>query len=385
VPPQPDSAATSLSVTITSAWQDEKAPNGKSMTEHGGNIQKLAERSGLSEEEILDFSANINPLGPPEWIRTTISRCLDKVSHYPDPDSTRYVQAVAEHHQIGLDQVVPGNGTSQIIFFLCRAAARSRAVIPVPSYIDYHTAARQADSAVIEVPLREQDGLRVDLDVIEANLRGDEILFLGQPNNPTGLAIETARIRALARRHPDTLIAVDEAFVDFAADLDSIILELPKNVLVLRSMTKFYAVPGLRVGYAVAEPKLAGRIRELLPPWSLNTFAQEVGRRALTDDDYANRTRGAVAREREHLAAGLADMGGLTVYPGRANFLLVRIDGRKIPAPTLAENLLLNDGIAIRVCDNFSGLDERFFRIAVRKRDENERLLNAIPRAWASS
>jgi L-threonine-O-3-phosphate decarboxylase len=351
------------------------------MTQHGGNITELAGEAGLSEEEILDFSANINPLGPPEWLRPAISRTVERVAHYPDPDSTRLIHAVAAHHEIAPAEVVPGNGTSQVIFALCRAAARPRTVIPVPAYVDYAAAGRQAGSHVTEIPLREEDGFRVDLERLENHLQDDEIVFLGQPNNPTGLALDPARICDFADRHPGTLFAVDEAFVDFADDLDSIILDRPENVVVLRSMTKFYAVPGLRLGYAVAEPDLAERIRELLPPWSLNVFAQEVGRRALEDEDYARRTREMVDRERERLRTELGRMPALTVYPGRANFLLVRIDRSDRTAPDLAEDLLLTNGIAIRVCENFGGLDERFFRLAVRTQEENHHLIAALSRA----
>ena len=351
------------------------------MTQHGGNITELAGEAGLSEEDILDFSANINPLGPPEWLRPTISRTVEKVARYPDPDSTLLVRAVAARHNIVPAQVVPGNGTSQIIFALCRAAARPRAVIPAPCYVDYATAARQAGSDVTEVPLWEEDGFRVDLELLKSHLHGDEIVFLGQPNNPTGLVIDPQKILRLADHHSDTLFVLDEAFADFAEGLDSIIPKRPENVVVLRSMTKFYAVPGLRLGYAVAEPPLAERIRDLLPPWSLNVFAQEVGRRALEDEDYASRTRETVDREREWLRAKLGGMPGLTVYPGRANFLLIRIDRSELTAPELAEDLLLTDAIAIRVCGNFSGLDERFFRVAVRTAEENHRLIAALCRA----
>ena len=352
---------------------------------HGGNIKELAGEAGLDEEEILDFSANINPLGPPEWLRPTISRLVENVSHYPDPESSAFVQTVALHHDISPDEVIAGNGTSQLIFVLCRALSPQRTVLPVPCYIDYARAARLAESRVTEVQIPEHNGFRPDLEGLATRLGAGEVVFIGQPNNPTGLAVDPDELRSLARNNPDTVVVVDEAFADFPAVLNSMIDDRPPNVVVLRSMTKFYAVPGLRLGYAVADAALADKVRELLPPWSMNVFAQEVGRRALMDVEYARQTRDLVEVERKHLGRELKKLGGMTVYPGRANFLMVRIDRPDMAAPELAEELLHRDGIAIRVCENFTGLDERFFRLAVRVREENDRLIAALSRAMGQS
>ncbi len=350
-------------------------------SQHGGNISELADSAGLDEDDILDFSANINPLGPPEWLRPTISRTVEKVRHYPDPDSTQLVDAIAAHHDIPGENIVVGNGTSQLIFTLCRAAGCSRAIIPVPCYVDYARAADTAGMEVTEIALREDDQFRVETDRIQQHLHGDEMVFLGQPNNPTGRSIPPESILDLARNHPDTLFAIDEAFIDFAGELSSIIPHRPDNVVVLRSMTKFYAVPGLRLGYLVASTALAGDIRDLIPPWSLNVFALAVGQRALEadeTDEYSRTTRETVDEQRKHLRERLAELDVFTVYPAEANFLLLRIDNSDWSAPRLAKRLLHDYGIAIRVCDNFGGLDERFVRIAVRNRPENERLLNAF-------
>lgn len=347
-------------------------------SQHGGNISELADTAGRDEDDILDFSANINPLGPPEWLRPTISRTVEKVRHYPDPDSTQLVDAIATHHAIPAGNVVVGNGTSQLIFTLCRAIDCRRAIIPVPCYVDYTTAADAAGMEIIRIPLREDNQFRVDTGRIQRHLRGDEMVFIGQPNNPTGRSIPPESILDLARNHPETLFVVDEAFVDFADELPSIIPQRPRNVVVLRSMTKFYAVPGLRLGYLVASTTAASDIRDMIPPWSLNVFAQAVGQRALETDQYAQTTRHTVNKQRKYLREQLGDLDVFTVYPGEANFLLLRIDEHDWSAPRLAKRLLQDHGIAIRVCENFGALDERFARIAVRNRPENERLLNAL-------
>jgi len=344
---------------------------------HGGNIRKLADKSGKPAREILDFSANINPLGPPEWLRAVISRALDDVVHYPDPESEALVQAIAEKHDAGTEGIVAGNGSSEIFSVLPRVLSATRALIPVPSYSEYAGSARQAGLEIREVVLSESDGFAVDLVELGAAIEGNDLVYLGQPNNPTGRPIDPDELRSLARGHPTATFIVDEAFADFVTSIDSLVRDRPDNVVVLRSMTKFFAIPGLRLGYAVAGPSLAAALRQLLAPWSVNSLAQAVGEAALRDEDYATRTNEVVAEEREWLSESLQNIGELHVYPSVANFLLLRIDRNDIDAPELAERVLKH-GIAVRVCDNFGGLDKRFFRVAVRTRKENEQLSDAL-------
>ena len=344
---------------------------------HGGNIRKLADEAGRPAREILDFSANINPLGPPEWLRAVVSRALDDVVHYPDPGSEALVQAIARKHGVGTGEVLAGNGSSEIFSVLPRAVPATRAVIPVPSYSEYAASARQAGLPIKEIVRSESDGFAVDPGKLGAVVEDHDLVYLGQPNNPTGQPIDPNELRRLAGDHPAATFIVDEAFADFVAGIDSLVRDRPDNVVVLRSMTKFYAIPGLRLGYAVAEPSLAAALRQLLPPWSVNSLAQAVGEAALKDEDYARRTNEVVIKEREWLSERLQSIGDLHVYPGAANFLLLRIDRSDTDAPGLGKRLI-EQGIAIRVCDNFSGLDQRFFRVAVRTRAENERLCDAL-------
>jgi len=348
---------------------------------HGGNIRKLAETAGRPPGEILDFSANINPLGAPEWLRAEISRAAEAVFSYPDPDCTALVEAITRHHDVPAEEVVVGNGSSELLCFLPRVLHGRRAVCPVPSYSDYVLPAVSAGLEVEEVYQDESAGFAPDLAKLETRLQNDDVIYLGQPNNPTGLLFDSDALRRIAENHPSATFVVDEAFIDFVRGHDTLIRSRPSNVVVIRSMTKFYAIPGLRLGYAIADSPLAGRLREALPQWSVNVFAQAIGAKALGDEDYARRTREFVSQQRDTLARRLSDVGGLTVFPGAANFLLVRIERRSLNAPALARRLL-EEGIAIRVCDNFSGMDERFFRVAVRTEEENDRLCRALVSAF---
>ena len=375
------------------------------MTErHGGNIAKLAAAAGRPAGEIFDFSANINPLGPPEWLRPLISSQVGSLVHYPDPDCTDLVLAFSERFGVCADEVLMGNGVTELLYLLPRVLGKRRALIPVPAYADYGAAAASAGMAVEMPPLREEKGFIPDIAEIDAVLRGDEALFLGRPNNPTGHFLPADAIRDLACRRPATRFVVDEAFADFVTgeslldrggnpqgktapsapgETGSADRELqggrPANLVVLRSFTKFYAIPGLRLGAVVADREIIRRLRDIAPPWSVNSLAQAVGAAALRDGEYAEETRRFVGERRAELTRELEAVPGLTVYPGRANFLLVRIDRKGLTASELASRLLY-EGIAICVCDNFAGLDHRFFRVAVRTAEENGRLCRSLRR-----
>ena len=344
---------------------------------HGGNLRKLAEAAGLSPADILDFSANINPLGPPEWLRTLISSRVESLAHYPDPDCENLLQAAAVRYGVKAEEIIAGNGSTEIIHLLPRVVTARRAVVAVPAYVDYALAAALAGLPVERIPLAEERDFRPDPEAIDRFLRDGDLFFAGQPNNPTGLLWDADELRRLARRHPAATFVIDEAFADFVPGMDSLTRRRPLNVVVLLSLTKFFAVPGIRLGCAVAAESLIARIKAAMPPWTVNTLAQIIGAAALADKAYAEKTRAYIEQVRETLARELASLGGLYVYPGEANFLLVKVTRRDIDAPELAGKLLRR-GIAIRVCDNFDGLDGRFFRVAVRTGEENRRLCQAI-------
>ena len=351
---------------------------------HGGNVHDLSRATGKAVEDILDFSANINPLGPPAWLPGLIKAHIGSLVHYPDPQCTDLVRTVAETYGLSRDEIVIGNGSSELLYIIPRVLGVRRALIPVPAYGDYALAAARAGLEVEKLPLREEEQFCLDLVALEARLRDGEVVFIGQPANPTGYACPPEALRGLAARHRRTKFIIDEAFADFLKDQDRLLFRRPSNVIVLCSLTKFYAIPGLRLGYAVADRDIAQRIGELVPTWSVNTLAQAAGEKALRDREYQERSRKTTQVLREELIDAVESMPGLTVYPGEANFLLVRVDRDDLDAPAIARELIA-EGIAIRLYDNCEGLGERFFRIAVRRAEENERLCEALTRIFGVS
>ena len=344
---------------------------------HGGNLKHLIKVTGRSMEDICDFSANINPLGPPEWMFSLIESRFRDIEHYPDPDCSSLIEAVSERYNAKPEEIIVGNGSTEILYLLPRVLSSSRALIPVPSYLDYARSARLAGLTVNTIPLKEERAFTPDIDDIVPFLATHNLVFLGQPNNPTGMLYETSALRTLALQHPSVTFIVDEAFADFVENFDSITLNRPPNVVVLLSLTKIFAIPGLRLGCAITDARLIGHLKEIQPPWSVNSIAQIVGEAALRDRDYTEKSRKYVQVGRTQLIHGLRSLRCFTIYHGSANFLLFRIDRNDMDASFIASKLL-DEGLPVRLCDNFDGLDGRFLRIAVRRESENARLLRAL-------
>ena len=348
------------------------------MTTHGGNLRALAHRAGLHEEDILDFSASINPLGPPDCLRAVLARNIDCLVHYPDPDCTELVEAIARRYAIHSERIVAGNGSTELLYAAVQACQPRRAVVPIPSYADYTTAAQMAGVPVEHVVLSPDNDWTLDFSSLTWKLTAGDLVILGQPNNPTGQLFDRDEFLALAAVQPEVTFLVDEAFAEFVAGYRSPADDMPENVVVLRSMTKFFAIPGLRLGWAAARPNLAERLRHRVLPWSVGTLAQAAGVAVLADMEYAHRTVELLTQQRQRLVEGLSSLP-VEIYPSAANYLLVRLTREDLDAATLADRLIRR-GIAIRTFDSGEPLQARCFRVAVRTSEENERLLEALRR-----
>lgn len=347
------------------------------MYTHGGDITRLAKAAECAPEEILDLSANINPLGPPAWLRAVVNRHLAGVAHYPSPRAEELLAAIARAFQVSSPNVVAGNGSTEVLYAFFRALKPRRVIIPSPAYGDYTQAAELADTSVLPTTLSPDTNFALDIPALVAIAREGDAIALGRPANPAGTLPSVAEIRDLAEQLPDTVLLVDEAFGDFLEAGDTILREQPPNVVVLRSLTKFYAIPGIRLGFAVASEALAEDLRRQIPPWSVNTLAQQVGIAALEDAEYAAETRRITSDFRSLLHTMLGEIPALRLFPSHANYVLVqRRDGGT--ARDLADKLLRRHRIAIRVCDNYVGLDQTYFRAAVGTPEESGLLVEGV-------
>ncbi len=344
---------------------------------HGGNLRQMAEQAKCLPEEVLDFSANVNPLGPPPWLGQAVGQALQSVDSYPDPDSHELLMAASEAYKVWPTQVVAGNGASGLLYAIAGLGGYRQAIIPSPTYVDYARACKAHRVKTLEVPMTED--FQVDFPAMGPLLRTPSLVFLCNPNNPTGTTFPAADLREVATMFPESRFVVDESFAAFLPeDTDRLIRKRPSNVIAVLSLTKFFAIPGLRLGLAFADPDIILKIKQRMPVWSVNALAQKVGVRCLRDRQYAKYTREQTGLLRENLASGLRDIPGIKVLPGTANYLLCRVDRIGQDASPLFERLLTEHRIAIRLCSNYEGLDSNWFRVAVRNEGDNERLVKAM-------
>ncbi|MDP2755415.1 MAG: threonine-phosphate decarboxylase CobD [Nitrospirota bacterium] len=337
---------------------------------HGGNIYEIKRRY---KKDVIDFSANINPLGLTEDIKREFIRCYRLIPHYPDPEAKDLIRQIAEYWAIDEQNILIGNGSTELIYLIAHAFKPEKALIPVPTFSEYERAVRSVGSKIEFLKLREMDSFTLKI----INSDKAYISFISNPNNPTGnLLIENKKFVLNSK-----LNVIDEAFMDFLPDEQkhTFIWKAvkDKNFIVLRSFTKFFALPGLRIGYLIAHKDLIKRLKQVQPPWSVNSIAQHLAQILLNDRDYIEKTRRLINEERGFLFNELARIKGLKPYLSVANFFLVKIIDSRLDSSILIGRLI-QKGILIRDCSNFRNLNNRFIRIAVRFRRENTKLIKAL-------
>lgn len=346
---------------------------------HGGDLLTAARLYGVENGDFLDFSANINPLGPPPGVLELLRDSLSAVTAYPDPGHRRLKSLLAETLGLDTEWITIGNGAAESMALLLLAVAPRKVGIVEPCFSEYRQLSEQFGAEVLSVRGDRTREYRAGADDISSLLEKVDLLFLGQPNNPNGVQYTLDDLRHLARKAEScgTVLAVDEAFIDFIPEPErqSLLPELAsyRHTVLVRSMTKFYAIPGLRLGFTLAHPELAAAMTRKQVTWSVNGLALLGGEACLRSGEaYAQRTREGIAAERERLRPELQQLG-CQVAPGEANFLLLGL-----PAPWSAQELqerLGRRGILVRSCAMYAGLEPGHIRIAVKGREDNACLL----------
>lgn len=353
---------------------------------HGGNVYEAARASGRPIGRLTDFSASINPLGPPPAAVRALRQALSRLVHYPDPDCVTLRLALAELWRLAFDQILVGNGSIELIHLLPRALGIRHALLIGPTFSEYARAVTLAGGRVSYLHARRSEGYRPPLErvwrAVSDSRHPVDTIFLCNPNSPTGRAVGASAVLALAQAaaRRRLRVVVDETFVEYCADR-SVLHDAGRsaNLLVLRSFTKFYAMPALRLGYLVGAIPLIQRVRSLQPPWSVNMQAQVFAEAALRDRDHERRSLTFMRWERTGFVKRLQTLPGLTVHPSEANFLLLELPSSH-SARGCAETLA-RQGLLIRDCSSVPGLNRRTIRVAVRRPSQNRRLVAAL-RAW---
>jgi threonine-phosphate decarboxylase len=347
---------------------------------HGGQLRHIAERFGMPVSELLDFSANINPKGPPLSVLPALRASLDDPStltEYPDLQLNNLKTAIARYAGVTAQNITVANGFVPLLEAALRALPISRCLLPVPAFVEYRKTLDRTGVETALYPLNSDSNFAYDPAAMVAE-REDAIL-IANPQNPSGVCHSAGLIRDLVAKasKKEMYVLLDEAFIDYVPE-HSLTAETNEfsNLIVFRSITKFYGIPGLRVAYAVANPALSSQIGDNLAPWPITTLASRAASAALDDLAYAERSRTQNIEHRTSLQHDLEGLGFL-VYPSCANFILFRLPLGVDPYG-FWQHMIVEHRIVVRACTNYEGLPIGYLRASVRTKEENSRLVAAL-------
>ena len=341
---------------------------------HGGDIYSI-------EKRVMDFSVNINPLGMPWDMRKELEESVADVINYPDPDCGALREAIAELEGIGKDRIICGNGAAELIYTLFFALRPERVLLSAPGFSEYERAAVALGAQVGYFNLREDGGFGMDEGILSSMDDDLDMLILANPNNPTGRLMDRELLKRIKEncRQKGILFVLDECFLDFCegAEEESLCRDAEKGdkgIFILKSFTKMYAMPGVRLGYGIcSQEDILRKMQAVRQPWSVSGMAQRAGITACKMRSFRERAVMLVKKEREYMLRELSAIPSLRVYPSQANFILFRL----LEDMDLYEGLL-DRGFLIRDCSNYTGLKKGYYRVAVRGHEENKLLLAAI-------
>jgi threonine-phosphate decarboxylase len=351
---------------------------------HGGEVWEIAEETGLSVEDLVDFSSSINPLGPSPRALEAIKNSFDKLTLYPDSNSTALREALACHFgNINKKNVIVGNGSTELIYLFAQVFLKRGdvALVAAPSFGEYANAIVKSGGK--SKYLKLTNDFQIELNAFLEEMEGLRAVFLCNPNNPTSILIPDNTLREIIEKalEEEVVVLLDEDFIEFVEDekRHSLVNRISKypNVFVLRTFTKFYGLTGLRVGYGIADEETIEVFSKAKMPWNVNSLAQAAARAALADKEHSRKTIEVVKEEKKFLSNELSRIDGFSVFPADTNFILVDVRKTGFRASQLREKMI-RQGLLVRDCSSFIGLDAFYVRVAVRTRKENERLLDAF-------
>ena len=350
---------------------------------HGGQLRQIAERFGIAPSQLLDFSANINPAGPPPAVLSTLRTSLDDLStltDYPDLQELELKQSISQYSGVAPENIAVANGFVSLLEAALRTLKIRRCLLPVPGFVEYR---RTLERAGVEVCLHElstQSNFSYDPAALTAGQH--DAILLANPQNPSGVCHSAETLYDLVTRAAatNTYVFLDEAFIDYVPEHSlTTTVDRFANLIVFRSVTKFHGIPGLRVAYAVSHRALVSSLSESLPPWPITTLASRAVSAALDDQPYAVRSRAENTERRITLQNDLEQLG-LLVYPAAANFLLFRLPAT-IDPDHFWQHMIVAHQIVLRACANYEALPAGHFRVGVRTQEENVRLSTAISKS----
>lgn len=353
---------------------------------HGSDIEKICEYYHLKKEDIINFGANVNPLGLSASVKAALASHLDILSSYPDREYTSLREVLSAYCRIPSDYILPGNGSSELISLLIDALSPKHTLILGPTYSEYSRELSFSGSTQEYYHLKEEQDFRLDADDLCTVLaKGNyDLLIICNPNNPTSSAIlhdDMEKLLCFCADH-GVFVMIDETYVEFAPDIEDVtavpFTQRFTNLCVLRGVSKFFAAPGMRLGYAVTgNPDFLRKMKEKQIPWSLNSAGAYAGELLFQDQDYIDRTRQLILTERGRMYDALSQLASFKVFQPYANFLLLKILKEGKTAFDVFETCIKN-GLMIRDCSSFQCLDGEFVRFCIMMPEDNSRLLKVL-------
>lgn len=346
---------------------------------HGGNVHRLF-REG--KQDLLDYSSNINPLGLPQKFLPYVLEHLEDWQRYPDPDYIALREKIALHNGLEKENIIVGNGASEILFLYMRALKPKKALLVAPCFAEYRRALEVVGSEIHYFELQEKESFSLNVERLLETLEEDsyDVLLLCNPNNPTGkwIPIQEMETLVLEIEKRKLQLFVDEAFIEFVENwrAETLALLKSKSVFVLRALTKFFAIPGLRLGYGISfSATLLEKMYAEKEPWSVNAIANLAGIHMLDEKEYIEKSETWIAREKEYFYEKLSSIKAVKVYPTACNFILIRLEKM---SSALCKEKMLEQNILIRDASNFPFLNSHFIRLAIKDRESNERVWKAL-------
>lgn len=352
---------------------------------HGGNVHAWARERGGEIRAVLDYSANINPLGLSESVRQALFNSIEQVIHYPDVEASALKECISNHYQVDTSYITAGNGAVELLYVLAHILRPKRVLIPAPAFSEYERAARAAGAAIEYMYLPAENNFVLDIDLLCSRLVDLDIVFIGNPNNPTGTLLQVNQLEKLlfSAKKAGTMVVVDESFMDFISDNQEYtcrpLLSRYDNLVILYSLTKFYAIPGLRLGFCLTNSKLTIKLHAAKDPWNVNSLAQAAGVAALADKAYQTKSREIIECQKTALYTKLRDLEGVKPFAPAVNYILVDITQSGYTAAEVSQALAVH-GVLIRNCANYPGLSPYYMRVAVKLAEQNKILLGHLER-----
>lgn len=348
---------------------------------HGGDIRSAAELFGKNEAELLDYSSNMNPLGPPQSFKQVIEAYWQQIVHYPDPAQRELITAIANKHNLEQECIIAGNGAAELIDLIVRQLKPATAALLIPSFVEYEQAILKAGCKAIYIETNEQTSFIPALEQLKQvhEQKRPELYMFGYPNNPTGTLIPMEHILYLLEE--GATVVVDEAFLDFHLEEERLSmiqwLTTYKQLFVIRSMTKFYSIPGIRLGYMMGDQAVIRELKELQYPWSVNSLAQQLGCAAFQEKEFMIATKAWLAEEIAWMTEAVKLLG-LKPYATVTNYMLVQISKQYSLNSKRLQQLMGERGILIRDAATFRGLSDRYIRLAIKSRASNRIMLDTL-------